>query len=99
LKPNGIFLNLDHVSSPTKWVKNLFDNFFIDSLHSVLAKKGIRRSREQIAREYYERPDKAANILTPVEVQCDWLRQIGFEDVDCYFKVFELALFGGRRPP
>ncbi len=98
LKPGGIFLNLDHVSSPTKWVKTLFDNYFIDSLHSVLAKKGFRRSREQIVSEYYERPDKAANILAPVEVQCHWLRQIGFEDVDCYFKVFELALFGGRRP-
>jgi hypothetical protein len=44
------------------------------------------------------RPDKAANILAPVEAQCDWLREIGYEDVDCYFKVLELAVFGGRRP-
>ena len=27
-----------------------------------------------------------------------WLEEIGFVDVDCFFKVFELALFGGRRP-
>jgi hypothetical protein len=26
------------------------------------------------------------------------LRDIGFVDVDCYFKVFELAVFGGRKP-
>jgi hypothetical protein len=26
-----------------------------------------------------------------------WLRDIGFT-VDCYLKVFELAVFGGRRP-
>ena len=38
------------------------------------------------------------NILAPVELQCEWLRRIGFEDVDCYFKIFELAVFGGRRP-
>jgi len=44
------------------------------------------------------RPDKAANILAPVETQCRWLRRIGFVEVDCYFKHFELAVFGGRRP-
>ena len=33
------------------------------------------------------------------EVFAHWLRQIGFQDVDCYFKAFELALFGGRKPP
>ena len=40
----------------------------------------------------------AANILAPVEVQCQWLREIGFTDVDCYLKMFEVAVFGGRRP-
>jgi len=24
------------------------------------------------------RPDKAANILAPVEAQCQWLREIGY---------------------
>jgi len=51
-----------------------------------------------LAQEFYNRPDKEANILAPVELQCNWLRKIGFEDVDCYFKIFELAVFGGRRP-
>ena len=44
------------------------------------------------------RDDKEANILAPVEVQCEWLRECGFEDVDCFFKFFELAVFGGRPP-
>jgi hypothetical protein len=43
------------------------------------------------------RPDKEENILAPVEAQCDWLRELGFIDVDCYLKLFELAVFGGRR--
>jgi tRNA (cmo5U34)-methyltransferase len=33
----------------------------------------------------------------PVERQCEWLRDVGYADVDCFFKVFELAVFGGRR--
>ena len=56
------------------------------------------QSRDEVARHYYDRPDKSANILAPVERQCTWLREIGFTDVDCYLKVFELAVFGGRRP-
>jgi tRNA (cmo5U34)-methyltransferase len=51
-----------------------------------------------VAEKYYRRPDKMANILAPVELQCQWLREIGFADVDCYLKVLELAVFGGRRP-
>ena len=33
------------------------------------------------------------NIPAPVETQCQWLRDIGFQEVDCFFKTFELALF------
>ena len=40
---------------------------------------------------------KKENILATVEAQCQWLRQIGFADVDCFLKIFELALFGGRK--
>ena len=47
---------------------------------------------------YHARPDKADNILAPVEQQCLWLRDIGFADVDVFWKWFELALFGGRKP-
>jgi tRNA (cmo5U34)-methyltransferase len=38
-----------------------------------------------------------SNILLDVETQLDWLRTIGFEDVDCYWKWLELAMFGGFR--
>jgi len=55
-------------------------------------------TREQVAHEFVHRPDKAANILAPVEAQCEWPRACGYEDVDCFFKVFELAVFGGRKP-
>jgi tRNA (cmo5U34)-methyltransferase len=32
-----------------------------------------------------------------VEDQCRWLRDIGFAEVDCFWKYFELAVFGGVR--
>ncbi len=55
-------------------------------------------SRAEIADSFHHRPDKAANRLAPVWKQLDWLSEIGFDEVDCGFKVFELAVFGGRRP-
>ena len=98
LKPGGLFLNLEHVASPTKWVVERFDDIMLDSLYAYHLQQGGQKSREEIGQIYYYRPDKDANILAPVEVQCDWLRTIGFTHVDCYFKLFELALFGGIRP-
>ena len=98
LKPGGMFLNQEHVSSKSKWAGQVFDELFVDSLWSHHQKQGGTKTREAIANEYYYRPDKEANILASVDVQCRWLEEIGFVDVDCFFKLFESVLFGGRRP-
>ena len=37
-------------------------------------------------------------LLDPVEAQVGWLREIGFEQADCYLKWWELAVFGGVKP-
>lgn len=94
LSPGGIFVNVEHVASATKWVESVNDELFIDHLHRLRPNE----SREDVASRFFYRPDKAANILAPVEDQCAWLREIGYRDVDCYLKVFELAVFGGRKP-
>ena len=98
LAPGGMFVNVEHVASRSGWIEAISDAAMIDSLHAFHTTRGAGKSREQIADEYVHRPDKAANILALVEAQCDWLRALGFVDVDCFFKVFELAVFGGRRP-
>ena len=99
LRPGGLFVNIEHVSSATKWIEQVWDNYFIDSQYAVSLKEGSAKTRDEVAAEFYYRPDKNANILAPVELQCGWLREAGYVDVDCYFKVFELAVFGGRRIP
>lgn len=99
LKPNGVFLNMEHVASASEAGEAMFDDFFIDHLHAFHCRSNASTDREEIADNYYGRPDRDENILAPVGEQCDWLREIGFLDADCFLKIFELALFGGRKPP
>lgn len=97
LADGGVFLNLEHVAPATPAVESLFDEYFIDHLHRFHQRQEPAKGRKEIALAFYNRPDKAENILAPVDDQCDWLRRIGFCDVACFFKIFDLALFGGRK--
>jgi ubiquinone/menaquinone biosynthesis C-methylase UbiE len=98
LSPGGWFVNIEHVSSAAQVNIDLFENHYVSARYAIEKQQGGPRSFEGLAEEYRNRPDKAANILAPVELQCDWLREIGFEEVDCYFRIFELAVFAGRKP-
>ena len=98
LNPGGWFVNIEHVSSAAQLNIDLFENHYVAARYAIEKQEGGTRTFEQIAEEYKNRPDKAANILASVELQCDWLREIGYEEVDCYFRIYELAVFAGRKP-
>lgn len=95
LRAGGLFLNLDQVSSATPLISMLFDIYFLDHLRNFHTNAGLEQTMHDIERAYYQ--DKKENIPASVETQCQWLREIGFQDVDCFYKTFELALFGGRK--
>ena len=97
LGPGGWFISLEHVAPAGPVTHALFEQSMIDNIWRLHQRKGHRLSRAAVRRHFVRRKDRYANILAPVEAQCAWLRQIGFADVDCYLKVHELAVFGGRR--
>jgi tRNA (cmo5U34)-methyltransferase len=98
LNPGGIFLNLEHVASYSALGEAAFDELFIDALYEYHVQQKSKLEHQEIAQQYYNRHDKNANILSLVDTQCTWLRDIGFVDVDCFLKLFEIALFGGVKP-
>ncbi|MBD2074554.1 class I SAM-dependent methyltransferase [Phormidium sp. FACHB-592] len=97
LRSGGGFLQIEHVASATPWVEALFNDTLVEAIYQWHQAQGDPRSREEIGQTFVYREDKKANILVPVDVQCEWLRAIGFQQVDCFFKFFELAVFGGIR--
>ncbi len=98
LSPGGWFVNIEHVSSAAQLNIDLFESHYVTARYAIERQQGGTRTFEQLTEEYKTRPDKAANILAPVELQCDWLREIGYVEVDCYFRIYELAVFAGRKP-
>jgi len=97
LKPGGIFVNLEHVKSESAFGNSLFDELMVDTLYARLKDDGKEKSKAELMKAHLVRPDQYENILISVGVQCEWLREIGFKDVDCFFKCFELAIYGGIK--
>lgn len=75
LAAGGVFLNLEHVASPTPSLHA----WFLDAI------------------EVRPEDDDPSNKLLDVHTQLTWLRDIGFDDVDCHWKWRELALLAGVR--
>lgn len=98
LRPGGMFLNLEHVASSTPVGEALFDHAMVDFQIAQRRAAGESVDAERLWHEHQARPDKADNRLATVSEQCEWLTQLGFRDVDCFWKWYELALFGGQRP-
>jgi len=74
-----------------------------DEVHGLLAPGGVfanldlvrsasARLHERFRREIGRLQDDPTDRLAGLDEQMDWLRQVGFAEVDCHFKWLEMAL-------
>jgi len=98
LNPGGIFINIDHVASPTKRIRDISNALFIENLRSYHEEQGRPGSFEKVRDIFIRRMTEEGGVLSTLGSQLRWLSQEGFVEVDCSFKSFELALFSGRKP-
>lgn len=98
LNPGGVFVNIEHVASLSSIGEEMFETAYAEQLAKWRRSNGEEVTPEQVYVELQMRPDKAANRLASVEEQLGWLRELGFVNVDCYWKHYELAVFAGFKP-
>ncbi len=97
LAPGGIFINIDRIASPSDWAGTAAHKYLIDSLRTHHEARGTEQVFKRVEQIIDTAHSEEVDLIAQVEVQCEWLRKLGFVDVDCYLKVFEHALFAGRR--
>ncbi len=88
LSPNGIFINADQALGPTPKI----DNFYWQTWRRRVIEMGVSEDVLATAMERMQE-DKSS----PLEMQLDWLRQVGFKDVHCWYKNYAFVVYSGRN--
>ena len=89
LVPGGVFVNAEQVAGPTPALDRRYDEVWTARITELGSDaEEIAGARERMR---HDRP-------APVADQCRWLAEAGLVDVDCFFKEWRFAVFGGRRP-
>ncbi|MBW4689120.1 MAG: class I SAM-dependent methyltransferase [Komarekiella atlantica HA4396-MV6] len=89
LNPGGMFVNADQVLGKTPNLEKLYRQNWLDSVRALgISEEDLKAAQKRM--EY----DRMATL----DIQLSWLEAAGFEDVDCWYKNFSFAVFGGHRP-
>ncbi|MFA4911072.1 MAG: class I SAM-dependent methyltransferase [Desulfobacteria bacterium] len=95
LREGGYFVNTDVILSPTealeKWYLELWKEWIIEN-QTVLK---LESKYEDIISKHTEKEHHSKlDILTD---QLNGLKDVGFKDVDCFYKYGIFAMYGGRK--
>jgi tRNA (cmo5U34)-methyltransferase len=94
LEPGGLFLNWEHVAA-SGLGHGMLDEYMVNRLLEAEREQPQPRPDDEVLRNYLDAADE--DILASPYVQCDWLRAAGFDDVDIFFQMPEIAIFGGVK--
>ena len=93
LDKDGVFINYDVVLAPSKPLEDWYISFWQESIERNIQTE----LKEKIQRVPYQYKDNPDNLPDTLEYQMEALKEIGFSNVDCYFKFGVFCLFGGTK--
>lgn len=89
LLPGGTFIHAELVKGATEIAEALYQRVWLEHLKQTdLAEDQLSLIFQRIS---YDK-------TTPLEEQLRWLREAGFEDVDCFYKYYNFAVYAGSKP-
>jgi tRNA (cmo5U34)-methyltransferase len=88
LTPGGIFINADQVLGETPEI----DARFCATWVGAVRQSGIAPEAMWAA---FERTK--VDRMSPLKPQLEWLREIGFREVACWFQHYSFVVFSGRK--
>lgn len=88
LKPGGVFVNADQVLGSSPFLDNLYRSDWKTKIEATdLTPDALQAAYERT------KLDKMA----PLDQQLNWLREIGFADVDCVYKYYNFVVMHARK--
>lgn len=88
LNQDGVFINADQVYGSTPFIEALYkSDWKLKVENSGLSKNEIQSA--------YERTE--LDKMAKLDDQLNWLKDIGFLDVDCIYKYYNFAVLFGRK--
>ncbi|MEP0881772.1 GNAT family N-acetyltransferase [Trichocoleus sp. ST-U3] len=88
LKPGGMFVNADQVLGRTPQLEQFYQQQWLNTVRDRgISEEHLRAAQHRMT---YDR-------LAPLDAQIQWLEAAGFQNVDCWYKHYSFAVFGGSR--
>ncbi|MDR0532790.1 MAG: class I SAM-dependent methyltransferase [Verrucomicrobiales bacterium] len=88
LKLDGIFINADQVLGPTPELERQYHEHWLTHIYN----SGNTEEKIQGALERVK-----IDLNAPLADNLNWLSAAGFTNVDCWFKYYRFAVFGGEK--
>jgi tRNA (cmo5U34)-methyltransferase len=89
LAPGGIFVNAEQILGLSDWHQRLYERVHLDSAQALGSSEVELAEAEQRMKQ-----DRCATLSS----QLGWLRESGYERVDCFFQWFRFAVYAGWKP-
>jgi tRNA (cmo5U34)-methyltransferase len=97
LRPGGLFINSDPVTPSSHRSEQYQFRLWTDWMREVVEERSLRIESdliESVPSVYKKKPENKPDGLIE---QLQMLQEIGFRDIDCFYKYSIFALFGGTK--